>query len=62
LFIKVFVVYEGTDNNNNNGSCIFRLLKEYEVLLSKSNGKASGKRVLSVKNGIPKLEIYIVGT
>jgi hypothetical protein len=27
-----------------------------------SNGKASGKRLLLVKNGIPKLEIYIVGT
>jgi hypothetical protein len=27
-----------------------------------SNGKVSGKRLLLVKNGIPKLEIYIVGT
>ena len=31
-------------------------------LLFKSNGKTMGQRVLSVANGIPKLEISIVGT
>ncbi|MFZ0326965.1 MAG: hypothetical protein WBQ25_05560 [Nitrososphaeraceae archaeon] len=31
-------------------------------LLFESNGKTTGRRVLSVANGIPKLEISIVGT
>ena len=31
-------------------------------LLFESNGKTIGRRVLSVANGIPKLEISIVGT